>query len=178
MCKVYLVQRSSPPFSFILPTPWGLSAPFHWSYSASTRALKSLARTNSSLLAFGNGRKWLTEKLVELIFMLTTRHKCRGVRWQYGQTPLVNADTQGPEVRGERLLGCSIRDAGAAVRQGAVIELRAMETHKKQNNLTNYYSFCLATMLTSKIITGIIATPSEFPQCANSCNKFVSMRYW
>jgi len=43
------------------------------------------------------------------------------------------------------------RDAGTAVGQGTVIELRAMETYQKI--ITNYACFCSATMLTSKIIT-------------------------
>jgi len=36
---------------------------------------------------------------------------------------------------------------------GAVKELRAMETYKKQKIVTSYVSFCSSTMLTSKIIT-------------------------
>jgi len=36
----------------------------------------------------------------------------------------------------------------------------------------------LATVLISKVITEIIKKTSEFSRCANSCNKFISIRYW
>jgi len=49
------------------------------------------------------------------------------------------------------------RDAGAAVGQGGVIELSAVETYKKV--VTNYARFYLATMVTSKIITEILEKP-------------------
>jgi len=55
------------------------------------------------------------------------------------------------------------RGAETAVGQGgAVKELRAMETCKKQKNVTNYACFCTATTLTSKRIAEIIDNHSEF----------------
>jgi len=36
---------------------------------------------------------------------------------------------------------------------GAVKQLRAMETYKKQKIVTSYDCFCSSTMLTSRIIT-------------------------
>jgi len=68
------------------------------------------------------------------------------------------------------------RDAGTAVRraEGAVQELRAMQTYKKQ---TNSYRFCL--FLVSKVAALKNNTKNylnlyEVSGCANSCNKFVS----
>ena len=55
--------------------------------------------------------------------------------------------------------------------------LSVMEICKKQKNVTNYACFCAATMLTSNIIAEIIENLSEFSQCTNGCNKFVSSRY-
>ena len=55
---------------------------------------------SNQIMAFGNGREQLTEKLIEFVF-LAIRHKCRGVRWQYGQTPFGDANLHGHKVRGE-----------------------------------------------------------------------------
>ena len=60
--------------------------------------------------------------------------------------------------------------------RGAVKQLRAVETYKKI--VTNYVCFYSWTMLTSKIITGIIENHSEFSGCRNSCIRFVSSRSW
>jgi len=60
--------------------------------------------------------------------------------------------------------------------RGAVKELRAMETCKKQKFVTNYACFCAATTLTSKIKAEIIENHSGFYGYANICNKFVSSR--
>jgi len=49
-----------------------------------------------------------------------------------------------------------------------------METWKKQKNVANYACFCTATTLNSKIIAEIVKKRSEFDECSNSCNKFVS----
>jgi len=46
------------------------------------------------------------------------------------------------------------RSSGRAAGK-AVIEFRAMETYNEQKIVTNYGCFCLATILTSKIITEI-----------------------
>jgi len=65
------------------------------------------------------------------------------------------------------------------VRQGgAMKELRAMETYKKQKIVTNYYCFCASTTLTSKIVAEIVENHSEFYGCTNSCSKIVSNRSW
>jgi len=45
-------------------------------------------------------------------------------------------------------------------RAGAVTKLRAMEKNNKI--VTNYACFCSSTILTSKILTEIIETNSEF----------------
>jgi len=66
------------------------------------------------------------------------------------------------------------RDVGTAA--GAVKELRAMDTGKRQKNLYHYACFCVATTLTSKIIAEIIENRSKFHWCANSCYKVVSSR--
>jgi len=42
--------------------------------------------------------------------------------------------------------------------------------------VTNYACFCSATMLTSKTIPDNIENQSEISGCANSSNKFVSIR--
>ena len=52
-------------------------------------------------ITFGNGRKWLAEKLIELILFLVARHECKGIRWQYGQTPLRDTSSHGHKARGE-----------------------------------------------------------------------------
>ena len=59
---------------------------------------------------------------------------------------------------------------------GAVKELRAMESRKKQKIVTNYACFCIAITLTSKIEVEIIENHSEFYVCAKSCYKYVSSR--
>jgi len=68
------------------------------------------------------------------------------------------------------------RDAGTTVGQGGVKEFRAMQTLQKP--VTNCACFRSSTMLTSKIIAEIIENHSEVYGCANSCNKFVSIRFW
>jgi len=50
---------------------------------------------------------------------------------------------------------------------GAVKDLRAMETYKKQKIVTNYACFCSATIFTSKIITDIPENHYEFCSCTN-----------
>ena len=45
---------------------------------------------------------------------------------------------------------------------------------QKQKIVTNCACFCSATMLTSRLISEIIANHSEVSGCANSCNNFVS----
>jgi len=57
----------------------------------------------------------------------------------------------------------------------AVKKVREMETYKKQVNRYQYFCFCSARILTSKI-TEMIDNHSEFSCCTNSCNKFVSIR--
>jgi len=50
--------------------------------------------------------------------------------------------------------------------------------YEKQKIVTNSVYFCSSTMLTSKIITGIIENHSEFSGCSKSCNEYVSSRSW
>jgi len=73
---------------------------------------------------------------------------------------------------------CIFRDAGAAAGRAVKI-LREMETSKKKQKIvTNYVCFCSSTMLTAKILTEIREKHSEFSGCPNSCNKFISSRFW
>jgi len=51
-----------------------------------------------------------------------------------------------------------------------------METYK--NIITNYVCFCSSTMLTSKVTAEMMENHSELSECRNSCNKYVSSRYW
>jgi len=62
---------------------------------------------------------------------------------------------------------------------GAVKELRAMESCKKQKNRNRLCLFLHSNnvdLKNQKIIAEIIENHSEFDVCANSCNKFVSSR--
>ena len=61
---------------------------------------------------------------------------------------------------------------------GAVKQLREMETYKNKKIVTKYVCFCSSTTLTSKIIKKFIENHSEFSECLNSCNKFVSNQSW
>ena len=66
------------------------------------------------------------------------------------------------------------RNGGAG---GEVIELKAMETYKKQKNRYQLCLFLFGNKVDIKNIAEIIKNPSKFCGCANSCNRFVSIRY-
>jgi len=55
--------------------------------------------------------------------------------------------------------------AEAAVGQRSVKVLREMQTYKKQKIIHQYVCFCLATMLTTKIITESVEIHSECCGC-------------
>jgi len=68
------------------------------------------------------------------------------------------------------------RHAKTTLGQGAVQNLREKETYKKQANRYQYFCLRSAAILTSKTIAEMIENHSGFSCCANSYNKFVSIR--
>jgi len=60
---------------------------------------------------------------------------------------------------------------------GEVNELKAMKTCKKQKSLPIVLVFG-QQIFSSKIIAKFIENHSEFCECANKCNKFVSSLSW
>jgi len=72
---------------------------------------------------------------------------------------------------------CVFRDAGAAVGQGgAVKEMRAIGTYKKQENRYQLCLFLFINNVDLKNNNKIMENHSEFSGCPKSCNKVISSR--